>query len=267
MANLDKTTLIILIPNPGLVATPFFKSMIGLTQELRNRGIAFAVKTYEFSDIVMSRNYLMSYFLSNRMFTHALCLDCDLEFGIDQFFRLLALDVDCAIAPYPRRQMSVQKLTAEIAANLQRPADKRLNTRQVLARTLGHVAQFSSSDPTWQSQRRGDFVTLPSAGMGFTLIRRNVPEAMVAARVVDHFPEQGKLEIHADAPEFYNFFNHTISPNGHYIMGEDQSFFHRWVFGCKGEVWADTKASLRHHGPHGFQGDFSADRRMMSPDA
>lgn len=259
MSNPQDVKLVILIPNPGLVATPFFTSMIGLTQALQRRGVAFALKTYEFSDIAMSRNYLMSYLLSNRVFSHALCLDCDLEFLPQQFFRLLELDVDCAIAPYPRRQMSVRKLSAEIGKNLRRPEQERLTDLQVMARSLGHVVQHKTSDPGWASKRQGDFVTVPGAGMGFTLIRRTVPERMVAAGVVDYFPAQGKLEIHADAPEFYNFFNHIVSPDKRYIMGEDQSFFHRWVFGCGGDIWADSKAALRHHGNFGFQGDFAAD--------
>ena len=49
------------------------------------RDIDFALKTYEFSDLVMYRNYLVSYFLSHADFTHALLLDTDLEFAPTQF--------------------------------------------------------------------------------------------------------------------------------------------------------------------------------------
>lgn len=252
-------TLVILIPTPGHVVTAFFKSLVGLTQALSQRNIAFAIKTYEFSDIVMSRNYLMSFFLSNRKFTHALCLDCDLEFNSTQFFRLLDFQEDCVIAPYPRRQMSIKKLFSEIQDNQKRPEAERLDDKKVLARALGHVVQKSSSRPDWSAKHRNDFVTVPSAGFGFTLISRRVPEAIVENKLVTAYPYQGKLPIYADAPEFYDFFNHIISPDGRYILGEDQSFFHRWGFGCGQDIWADTQARLIHHGSFGFQGDFGAE--------
>ena len=258
-ATPGRRALVILVPSPGLVTTPFFRSVIGLTQDLRTRNIAFALKTYEFSDIMMSRNYLMSYFLSQKTFTHALLLDCDLEFDRNQFFRLLDFGRDFVIAPYPRRQMSIRALQAEVARNLARPEEDRLTPEDVLARSIGHVIQRGSSRPGWKRRREGDFVTMAGAGMGFTLITRRVPEAMVAAGVVDAYPAQGRFPIYADAPEFYNFFGHKTSDDGTFILGEDQSFFHRWVFGCGGEVWADTKARLVHHGTFGFRGHFAAD--------
>ena len=259
VARRPRMTLVILIPNPGLVATPFFASVIGLTQDLRERGIGFALKTHEFSDIMMSRNYLVSYFLSQKAFSHALLLDCDIQFDRRQFFRLMDFGKDCMIAPYPRRQLSIRKFHAEVERNLALPEDERLSPDDVFARTVGHVVQRGSSNKDWRQRRDGDFVTLPAAGMGFTLISRRVPEAMVAAGLVDAFPAQGKLPIYADAPEFYNFFGHLVSEDGAIILGEDQSFFHRWVFGCGGDLWADTTARLQHHGPFGFRGNFGVD--------
>lgn len=265
MSQRSPVTLVILIPTPGHVVTGFFKSLIGLTQALSKRGIAFAVKTYEFSDIVMSRNYLMSYFLSNPRFTHALCLDCDLEFQPAQFFRLLDFGADCAIAPYPRRQMSVARLLGELHENLDRPEMDRLTNPQMLARALGHVVQKNTSQPRWAPKRKGDFVTVPSAGFGFTLITRRVPELMVEKQLLRGFPDQGRLPIYADAPEFYEFFNHMVSPDGRYILGEDQSFFHRWGFGCGQDIWADGTARITHHGSYGFHGDYSVERPDTAP--
>lgn len=258
MADRQDMKLLILIPSPGHVVTAFFESMIGLTQALARASIPFAIKTHAFSDIVMSRNYLMSYFLSQPIFTHALCLDCDLGFTPDQFFRLLDLNVDAAVAPYPRRQLSTQKLAQAFAANAALPPDARLRPDQVMARAAGHVVQTATSQPEWAQKTKGDFITLPGAGMGFLLISRNVPEMIVARGLVRAFPEQGKLPLYADAPAFHGFFNHGISADGNYIMGEDQTFLQHWIFGCGQDLWADTKARLVHHGAYGFQGDFAA---------
>jgi hypothetical protein len=261
MTRPHNVRLLILIPTPGHVVTAFFQSMIGLTQSLARAHIPFAVKTHAFSDIVMSRNYLMSFFLSQTDFTHALCLDSDLEFQPAQFFRLLDLGVDAALAPYPRRKLSTQKLAEAFAQNAALPAQDQLRPDQVMARACGHVVQLTSSDRDWQSRKDGDFITVPAAGMGFLLISRNVPEMIVAKELVRAFPEQGRLPLYADAPEFYGFFNHRISADDKYILGEDQSFMHHWVFGCQQDLWADTKARLVHYGDYGFQGDFEAQFR------
>lgn len=59
---MKKPSLLIMVPNTGMVHTEFMKTIICLTQSLKTKNVAFAMKTVEFSDIVMSRNYLMSYF-------------------------------------------------------------------------------------------------------------------------------------------------------------------------------------------------------------
>ena len=52
----------------------------------------------------MARNYLLSVFLSDERFTHALFLGSDLSFEPEQFFRLLDFDEDFVAAVYPDRQ-------------------------------------------------------------------------------------------------------------------------------------------------------------------
>ncbi len=51
-------TVLILMPTGGHIDTPAVHSLIGLTQAMPKRGVAFAMKTYEWSDLVISRNYL-----------------------------------------------------------------------------------------------------------------------------------------------------------------------------------------------------------------
>ena len=52
----------------------------------------------------MARNYLLSVFLSDERFTHALFLGSDLSFEPEQFFRLLDFDEDFVTAVYPDHQ-------------------------------------------------------------------------------------------------------------------------------------------------------------------
>jgi hypothetical protein len=99
------TTLLILMPTGGHIDTPCVHSLMGLTQALSKRGIGFALRTYEWSDLVISRNYLLSVFLGLTKFSHALLLDSDMSFEPDLFFKLLDFDEDFTVAAYPQRRM------------------------------------------------------------------------------------------------------------------------------------------------------------------
>lgn len=130
------TTLMILMPTGGQIHTPAVHSLLGLTQALARRGIAFALKTYEWSDLVISRNYLMSCFLADRKFTHALLLDSDMSYPPQLFFDLLAFDADFTVAPYPQRQMRWQAFRAAIEREAAKPEDQRAPTADLLAGSL-----------------------------------------------------------------------------------------------------------------------------------
>lgn len=252
--------LIVLVPTPGLVATAFLKSMIGLSQVLPRHGVSFAIKTYEFSDIVVSRNYLMSYFLSQPQFTHALLLDCDLGFEPEQVLRLFRHGADFVAAPYPRRRLAVGRFHDLVLANAALPPEHRQSPETLAARSYGYVLQAGvAAGKNFVRRRRGDFVTAPGLGMGFSLISRAVPETMVARGVVHPLPRQGRLPEYRDAPHFHDFFGHSLSPDGTMMYGEDQSFCHRWIFGCDGDLWIDTKARVTHYGQTGFVGDYGAE--------
>ena len=95
--------------------------MIRLTQALQNRKIPFLLKTVELSDIVMARNYLLSVFLSDERFTHALFLGSDLSFEPEQFFRLLDFDEDFVTAVYPDHQARDEVLHALYKADGGKP--------------------------------------------------------------------------------------------------------------------------------------------------
>ncbi len=117
-------TLLILMPTGGQIDTPTVHSLMGLTQALPRRGIPFALKTYEWSDLVISRNYLMSFFLAEKGFTHALLLDSDMSFHPQVFFDLLDFDADFTVAPYPQRQMNSPARARATASKRPAPTGK-----------------------------------------------------------------------------------------------------------------------------------------------
>ena len=51
------------------------------------------------------------------------------------------------------------------------------------------------------------------------------------------------------------FFSHKLDEAGEFYYGEDQSFCHRWVVGCGGDIWVDSRAKIGHVGAFTFWGD------------
>ena len=179
------TTLLILMPTGGHIDTPCVHSLMGLTQALSKRGIGFALRTYEWSDLVISRNYLLSVFLGLTKFSHALLLDSDMSFEPDLFFKLLDFDEDFTVAAYPQRRMPWAALRSAIEREAVKPEAERASTATLLAQSLRYniPGVFEKGQP-WPLERRDGFRKVPGAGTGFMLLKRAVPEKM--AEMVGH---------------------------------------------------------------------------------
>lgn len=235
--------LVILLPTMGQVHTKFMTSMIGLTQALQKRGIAFAIKHYEFSDLIMSRNYLVSYFLSQEKFTHALLLDSDLVFAPDQVFRLIDFGEDFTAAPYADRRVTGKVLRNAVADPDAQTVESAESVAKLLAKHMKYIVTHSlGKTHGFRPEKRGDFQTVASSGTGFMLISRNVVESIVANGQARPLTRTGTLPIYNDAPRFADFFSHHTTDEGDAFYGEDQSFCRRWILGCGGKVWVDRAA-------------------------
>lgn len=250
------TTLMILMPTGGQIDTPAVHSLLGLTQALQRRGIAFAMKTYEWSDLVISRNYLMSVFLADRRFTHALLLDSDMSYHPQVFFDLLAFKADFTCAPYPQRRMRWPALRAAIEREAAKPVEERASTDRLIAETLRYnIPEVFEVGQPWPHEVRGGFRKVPGAGTGFMLIRRAVPERMVEAGVAQPVP--GFNGPGYPGANFHDFFSHLRGRGGAVMHGEDTSFCRRWIEGCGGEIWCHETAKITHHGDLAYPGDYS----------
>ncbi len=250
------TTLLILMPTGGHVDTPAVHSLLGLTQALPKRGIPFALKTYEWSDLVISRNYLVSCFLADRKFSHALLLDSDMSYHPQVFFDLLAFEADFTCAPYPQRRMRWQAFRSLVERETAKPKAQRASTETLLAQSLRYniPEAFDAGEP-WPYEVRDGFRKIPGAGTGFMLITRAVPERMVetgAAKPVPGFNGPGY-----PGADFHDFFSHVRGRNGLIMHGEDTSFCRRWIEGCGGEIWCHETAKITHHGDLAYPGDYS----------
>lgn len=249
--------LLIAMPTLGTITTPTVKSLIGLTQALARRGVPFGLETYEFSDIVFSRNQLMCIFHTRERFTHMLFLDSDMAFQPDAIFRLIEFDVDFAVTAYPQKHPKWNAIRAAIEAEATKPEDQRASMEQILSASWTYNHQLADFGGTpWRSQSRGGFVTVPAAGTGMMLLSRAVPETMVAKGIVAAKPRMAQVPLHKDL-KYHDYFSHLTSPDGGLMYGEDQSFCMRWTHMCGGDIWMDTESTITHHGAKSFTGRYS----------
>ncbi|MEM1163624.1 MAG: hypothetical protein AAGJ28_22045 [Pseudomonadota bacterium] len=249
--------LLIAMPTQGDIATPTVKSLIGFTQKLREWNIPFAFETYEFSDIVFSRNQLMSIFLTRERFTHCLFLDSDMGFTPDAIRRLIEIDVDFAATAYPQKHPRWTRLRQLIEAEAALPQDQRTPMDRLLARAwlYNHQRAAFGGQP-WVPKQKDGFITVPATGTGMMLMTRTVPERMVEQGAAAPKPAMANVPLHKDL-RYHDFFSHLTSPDGGLMYGEDQSFCMRWVEHCGGDIWLDTRSPVVHYGVKAFPGRFA----------
>lgn len=261
----EKPVLLIAMPTGGQVATPTVKSLLGLTQHLQRVGIAFAFETYEFSDIVFSRNQLMSIFLTREQFSHMLFVDSDMEFKPDVVMRLLAFDAPFTAAAYPQKHPRWQAIRRLIEADAAKPLAERTSTFDLLAQAwvYNHQPGGFEGGP-WTREERDGFVTIPAVGTGLMCLAREVPERMVETGAAVHLPKHETVPLHKGL-RYHDFFSHRRSADGSFLYGEDQSFCHRWVVDCGGTIWMDAESVVTHWGQKGFPGRYSVQLKRGFP--
>ena len=243
-----KPVLLIAMPTMGEISTPTVKCLIGLTQALSRKGIPFAFQTYEFSEIVFSRNQLMCIFHTQERFSHMLMMDSDMAVEPDAIFRLLDFEVDFAATAYPQKHPRWGRLRALIEAEMTKPEDQRASTAELVSRSWIYNHQKAGFGGTqWTPKRKDGFITVPATGTGLMLLSRNVPETMVARGIVTRKPRLEQVPLHKGLI-YHDYFSHLTSPDGGLMYGEDQSFCMRWTHDCQGEIWLDTETQVTHYG-------------------
>lgn len=251
-------TLMITMPTGGQITTPAVKSLIGLTQFLQRKGIAFAYQTHEFSDIVFSRNQLAAIFLSDLRFSHVLMLDSDLSYPVETLKRMIGFEAPFTAATYPQKFFPWQRLRQLIEEEADLPPNARRPMRELVAASWTYTLQSGGfNGRPWRPKQRGGFITVPATGTGMMLVAREVFETMIAKGTAPRLARHEGL-IDRRAERYHDFFSHRRSPDGSFLYAEDQSFCLRWVEDCGGDIWLDTEADLTHWGQAAFQGRYGA---------
>lgn len=230
--------LAIAVPSYGdTFAGACVASLFRLVQQGQQRNLRFTFSSFDFADIVVSRNYLLSaFFFLKPDCTHLLFVDDDMGFAPELVFDMLALDAGVVGTFYPKRSIDLRQLHA----------GKDLPFEKALAQ-----AQSFIGTPKHTTHKRNGFVEATQVGAGVLLISRAAVQTMIDTIPGLLNPEGTKgLAVGKELPGMITAFNKIVTAKGE--LSEDFAFCHRWVQLCGQTIWANTDRPVEHVGKHTF---------------
>lgn len=222
------------------IATPAYKSeyssayvrsLYMLLTSAPGMGLRFSFSEIDYSDIVVSRNYLASNFFYNKLdCSHLLFLDADMGFPHQLIAEMVGLKEDVVGVVYPKRSFNAERIHA--SANL--PFEK------AYAKACDFIGQPEQPHP-----HNSCFHLVQGCGTGILLISRNCLGKMLAC-----CPEINDPIRYKQMP-FSGKFTAFITPFSKVILSdrelsEDFSFCHRWTQACGGSIYANVTHSIEH---------------------
>ena len=215
----------------GKITTTYLNSLIKLIKSWNDLGIDYSFTEFNYPEIELSRNLLLSHFYFNKpQYTHILFIDDDMGFESSMINRMIQLNEDVVGAVSPKRYIDLKKLHS--ASDI--PYDK----------ALAQSAQFVSQPKDISAAKNG-FLTVNYCGAGIFLISRKCITRMIkccpdATDKVYH----KNLPITADFEMFLTPFNRIKTETR--SLSEDYSFCHRWVNQCSGKIYVNIDSRIKH---------------------
>ncbi|HEV2602650.1 MAG TPA: hypothetical protein VGU24_03220 [Microvirga sp.] len=251
----------ILVATPvldGLLTAEYTGSILGLVEAFAKRRphVHFEHRYLASSLVTRARNAYATYILEDKSFSHLLFIDADMGFGVKAIEKLIDFDGDIVGYFYPKRGLNYERHHS-IARQVEDPVKARNIAHDYVA-TDQLAYKITEKDGVTKREliRKRGFLRTARLGTGLMLIRRKVFES-----VADRFPE-----LHGPAGELgyksmgvkgrvFQCFEPVQLSNGLYLS-EDLAFCHRWVEGCKGEIWGCADETITHVGRTAFHGRF-----------
>jgi hypothetical protein len=203
------------------------------------QGLSFSFSRLSYSDIVVSRNAMLSNWYFNKTdCQHILFLDDDMGFEPQLIFEMLALNKPVVGTLYPKRSIDLKALHA--AGDLPFEA--------AVAKASSFVGQVAKPP-----ERIGGFQRMEWCGTGVFLISRKTIDAMVE-KMPDLLVPNRLPVLDDKVTTLVRAFDKITEDGREY--SEDASFCKRWGQ-CGGEVWAATHRPVRHVGRTTFESKFA----------
>jgi hypothetical protein len=211
----------------------YVRSLFMLLSSRPRRPVEYLFAYFDYSDIVISRNYLVSqFYFQYPDYSHILFIDDDTGYDPALISEMLDLGEPVVGTIYPKRYVDLRKLHAA----------KGLPYEKALAQSLEFVGELRKP-----LERRGDFVSVNYCGTGVMLISRGC-----IASMIEKLPNLVDRRRFKRMP-FGRQFEQFLTPfdkirTDAFELSEDLSFCRRWIDDCGGKIWAHTNRNIRHVG-------------------
>lgn len=214
------------------ITTTTFETTHALMGALIAKGIPAAIASFSWPDIEEIRNMVLTWWYDvHPDSSHLLFVDADVGFPPEAVLDMITFGEPLVGGIYPKKC---------------------------------YPLEFVASGTEAPEYREG-FIEVDGLGAGCLLIRRDAVTAMV-----EKFPELIRPYMtlpdlrYTGANRTFGFFDCLRVPEGK--VSEDISFCRRYRE-TGGKVWASTKYTFTHEGPHAFVGCFAKEREMQARQA
>jgi hypothetical protein len=226
----------------GLFSVDYVRSLYMLLSARPKRQLTYVFSEFDYADIVVARNYLISDFYFNHAdCSHILFVDDDMGFDSALISEMHDLNESVVGVMAPKRRIDLRRLHAA----------KDLPFETAYARALDFIGDIRKPQ-----ERKGPFVSVNSCGTGVMLISRACISEMMTKK-----PEIVDARRFRRMPFAEKFETRFLTPfdkirDDDYELSEDISFCRRWI-DCGGKIWAHTNHPIRHAGSIVVSGKYS----------
>lgn len=232
----DDKRLNIAIATPaykGEFSTAYVRSLFMLLTAAPAMGLRFSFSDIDYSDIVTSRNYLLSNFFYNMTnCSHLLFIDADMGYPSKLIGEMVALQEDVVGVVYPKRSIDLEKLHGLYA--------------DPFAKAYAKACSFIGS-PKQPHPRNPGFRKVDACGTGILLISRECITLMLerCPSILD-IRRFKRMPWGAKFSSFLTPFNKIELEDREF--SEDLSFCRRWTEDCSGTIYANITHDIEHVG-------------------
>lgn len=209
--------------------------------------------------ITRARNYLVDEFLRSGC-THLLFIDSDIQYNPQDILALLALDLDIAGGPYPKKSINWSNIANAITRNSVK-TDKGIKLKEGFnpGELDGVTGDFVFNPvPGTTSFKISEPVEVMEIGTGFMMVKREVFDKYAEEYPHLHYKPDHVGQANFDGSRYIHaYFDTVIDPQSHRYLSEDYMFCQNArAIGLK--VWLCPWMKTTHVGTYGFQGDLPA---------
>jgi hypothetical protein len=220
-------------------------SIMRLALHLQAKGLPFIVYPITWESLISrARNAAIAHFMTETSSTHILFIDSDIEFKVEDVFKLVEANEDIVCGVYPQKWIDTKK------------AETIFRMNPVPPNPLDMCNTFSSSGLLAPHPTK-PLISIEYAATGFLLIKRAAIEKMMTSYPQRKYNNDIDGYMSANKEHFYDLFSVNINPTTRRYESEDYGFSRLWRE-IGGAIWVVPDIRLIHHGWYGYAGHFQS---------